>query len=483
MNDFNAQKLGGLERWIRLGGGLFAILFGIAFAAMPAQWMWGLLKESSCGSGRWFFVLFLAVFVLAGLSVVVHGIRLMAGKGPLFQPRRSPADTRAEYRPGRTSTRRASEGRWFGVLFGLIFFLAGCGFFYGIAILPTMKILKARAWYSMPAEVIHSSVKEHSDSDGCTYSVDIGYRYPMNGVDFFGNRYSFFGGSSSGYRGKQSVVSHYPVGRSSTVYVNPDDPSDSVICRGFTRQAWVMLFPLPFMAVGWFVMVISWRPERRVRLSYGTLNRRHEQIGPVELKPVRGRFATAVLLLFMSLFWNGIVSVFVAELLSGWQEGRGEIGGTLFILPFVLIGLVLIGAFIRNVMKLSNPRVIVTLNSNRIVLGEPVAGRLRTEGACDRLENLLISLVGREEASYQRGTTTHTDKIDFYDEILLEKPPGGGVVNSEVRFTVPAHSMHSFAGLHNKVVWFLRVKGVIRGWPDLNEEYPVEVLPLEGAVS
>lgn len=485
MKDFNVQRQVWIERVLRWGGGIFSIIFGVAFAAMPACFIWDVLQSWNTTEGKIIglvAVLFLSVFVIAGLSIVFRGVRLIAGKGPMFNRTFSGGSTRTDGPPTSISGSSASDGRRVGIVFGLIFLLAGCGMFYGFAIRPISAIAQARSWTPVSAEVTHSAVKEHSDSDGSTYSIDIGYCYQIDGESVAGNRYSFFGGSSSGYDGKKAVVNQYPAGHSFTVFVNPDCPTESVICRGLTGQAWIMIFPLPFMVAGLFVMGVSWRIGKPLRSSYGASSRRQNRM-PMELKPAKGRFALVGFLLFFGLFWNGILSVFVVQLVHGWRAGHARLGETLFMIPFVLIGLGVIGAFIWSLMKLANPRVIVTLNQTEIVLGVPVSGRVRIEGASHRLENLKISLAGREEASYQRGTTTHTEKRGFYEEILLEKNLTDGVLNSEVRFTVPGNSMHSFSGLHNKIIWLLRVEGAIQRWPDVKDEYPIEVLPPEGMVS
>jgi len=42
---------------------------------------------------------------------------------------------------------------------------------------------------------------------------------------------------------------------------------------------------------------------------------------------------------------------------------------------------------------------------------------------------------------------------------------------------IPADFMHSFDAPHNKILWSLHLKGEIPRWPDLDEEYPLEILP------
>lgn len=69
----------------------------------------------------------------------------------------------------------------------------------------------------------------------------------------------------------------------------------------------------------------------------------------------QGRFSvgTVAALLFLNLFWNGIVSVFIAAPFQAGDDGMklddggfGTTGLYLFLIPFILVGLVMLGALI-----------------------------------------------------------------------------------------------------------------------------------------
>jgi hypothetical protein len=49
--------------------------------------------------------------------------------------------------------------------------------------------------------------------------------------------------------------------------------------------------------------------------------------------------------------------------------------------------------------------------------------------------------------------------------------------SGEASVTVPASLVPSLAGLHNKIIWTLHVHGQIAHWPDVDEQFPVTVLP------
>ena len=50
--------------------------------------------------------------------------------------------------------------------------------------------------------------------------------------------------------------------------------------------------------------------------------------------------------------------------------------------------------------------------------------------------------------------------------------------SGSVEVTIPSDSMHSFSSENNKIIWALRLKAEVEWRPDLNEEFPLTVLPL-----
>ncbi len=47
----------------------------------------------------------------------------------------------------------------------------------------------------------------------------------------------------------------------------------------------------------------------------------------------------------------------------------------------------------------------------------------------------------------------------------------------KAKLSIPAGTMHSFQSRNNKIVWTLQVKGDIPMWPDIGDEYALEILP------
>ena len=150
---------------------------------------------------------------------------------------------------------------------------------------------------------------------------------------------------------------------------------------------------------------------------------------------------------------------------------------TLFIIPFELVGLGLIVLVVYYFLALFNPRPTLRVTPALAALGDAVEVEWETNGNVDRVRSFTILLEGREEATYRRGTSTSTDKNTFATIEIARSSRGKDLRRGRVKVAIPADTMHSFKSSNNKFVWNFQVKGDIPRWPDVNEEYPFEVLP------
>jgi hypothetical protein len=424
-------------------------------------------------------VLFPMIFVTIGAMGIYSAWRPLQTRSQVTQSMSEPA-----IRPA---------GRRVGVLFFLVFFVAGSGFFYGFFLRPLFRILSARQWPAVSCVVVSSGVRSHSDShSSTTYSVNVLYSYEFNGREFKANRYDFMGGSSSGSRRKYDIVSRYSPGSRTFCYVNPLDPTDAVLERGFTPVMWFGLFPLVFVLAGLFGLVSTVRARDRGGLPRaGTLSAAFDfstsevvpriystsATEPLVIKPnisPWGKLTTAII---FALFWNGIVSVFVIQILKSWRSGPFEWFLAFFMIPFVLIGLGIIVACVYFLLALFNPRPAITITPGTVRLGDSFQVEWEISGRTEVLRGLRIRLEGREEATYQSGKNTATDKNIFADIEIANVTVAQEMRSGRGNATVPGQLMHSFMGRHNKIIWAIRVHGEIARWPDVDEDFPITVLP------
>ena len=89
-----------------------------------------------------------------------------------------------------------------------------------------------------------------------------------------------------------------------------------------------------------------------------------------------------------------------------------------------------------------------------------------------------ITLQGREEAVYTRGTSTYTDKNVFLTIPIIETKSKSTLKKGSASLTIPESAMPSFEAQHNKIIWSIHVQGEIPKWPDIQDEFPISIFPL-----
>lgn len=395
----------------------------------------------------------------------------------------------AQTRGGASSRREAPLGCL--AVFFFFFLAVGLGVFWRLAFSPALRSLAAQNWRAAPCTILSSDVVEHRGRDGATYEIAIRYRYEFGGKTYTGERYSFFSVPSSGRAGKERVVRRYPPGLETVCYLNPADPSEATLVRESTGGIAAGLLALPFVLVGagglWYALVGA--PRARARRARMALTERARPVraasaavpgetagsGPATLRPVASRLGSLAGRTIFALVWSGVVGGIGAAVFTT----ATPLFFRLFLIPFALVGLGAILWAIHGFLALTNPRVVLRLSEAAPRLGEPVTLAWEVEGRGAALERLRVLLVGREEAKYRRGTDTVTDREDFYEETLVDaQEPGEIARGGEMRFAVPADSMHTFEAPNNKIFWRLAVKGTIPRWPDISEEYALAVRPL-----
>ncbi len=376
------------------------------------------------------------------------------------------------------------------LLFGLVFLLTGLTVSYFLGVRPLLSVAAAQHWIGAPAVVTSSEVRSHRGSDSTTYSIHIAYRYTWGNASFTSDRYSFATGSSSGRASKQNIVDQYPAGREFTVWVNPGNPSESVIHRGLRPIYFLLLaFGGVFALVGLAIVVGGLRLTARktvpvLRDERGTAAfcvpppGKLAPDGTLELKPGAGPWLKVGGMLFLCLFWNGIVGVFLHNLWEENRRGSLPIGEALFLLPFLLIGLAILAAFLHTLLAAFNPRVLLLLGPGHPRSGASLTLDWQFLGSTQRLRDFSILLVGTESATYRRGTTTHTDSRAFHRQTLLHADGSHSFENGSVPLHLPPELPPSFEAPHNKIQWKILVHGTIDWWPDLSQEYPIVLLPL-----
>jgi hypothetical protein len=276
------------------------------------------------------------------------------------------------------------------------------------------------------------------------------------------------GGSPSGRTGKQAVADRYPPGAAARCWVNPREPAEAVLNRGFAGEMLFGLIPLVFALIGVGGLVGMRRKAVAETAPPPPTTLRDAEAR--ELRPESSRLGRVFGMFAVAAFWNGITWT----ILLAASRDR-EWFALAFLSLFVLIGAGLLAAVVYLALALANPRPRLTLRPGVLRPGALQTLAWHLTGAVARLRKLVITLEGRESATYTRGTSTVTDRRACLRVALAEVANPAEMRQGETSFELPAGVVPGFKADRNKLEWFLRVRGDVPFWPDLDEEFPVEI--------
>ncbi len=371
-----------------------------------------------------------------------------------------------------------------GVLFGLFFCGIGSLFCYMAGIKPLLQSIESRSWSQVECVITESFIERNIDSDGDTYRPVIRFQYTFDGRNYTGDDYQHMTSSSSSKKEEQKVVNNYPVGNETTCWVNPEDPKQAVIDNGIPS---IVYFVIPFMSI--FIIIgatVAFFSIRKKNPNGSQLSNRRQSknsapkhaIGETEIKPTTGRIAKVVVIFIFALFWNTIIGFALWDTTNGFKAPFSFSSIGFFLIPFILIGILLIVALVYQILALRNPKFEVILSEGNPELGEVIRVHWRGIGSLRRLDDLRITLQGQERATYRRGTDTRTDSCVFHKEVLFETKEPTAHSSHFLDFSIPTTSMHSFKANNNEILWQIIIEADIHRWPDINEDYKFNVRPI-----
>ncbi|AHF94861.1 hypothetical protein OPIT5_28585 [Opitutaceae bacterium TAV5] len=323
------------------------------------------------------------------------------------------------------------------VVFGFCFFSAGAFVFIREAAIPLHKAWSAHRWIETPCIIVASSVQRSDSGDGSR--VYIVYEYTCAGRTRRGTRYHFSDSFSSGIENHRKIVNAHPVGQTAVCFVNPENPDEAVFNRDVPLTAWIGIpFGGVFMLVGGsFVGGWLWFTFGKRRTGDGNVSPLGKRLtGTVSpsaatspaptaapeagwhvLPPEHGIKTAVAGLLFATLFWNGIVSVFLIICVSGWLDGEGDLFLSLFLVPFVAVGLGLLGKTAGALLRLlAGDSVTLEIDRPDLVPGQTLRLRYTLRGNISRIRKLRIRLLATREDSERQTRLTGRR----YKPVLLE---------------------------------------------------------------
>ncbi len=190
--------------------------------------------------------------------------------------------------------------------------------------------------------------------------------------------------------------------------------------------------------------------------------------------------------IFVALFWNGIVSVFVYQFVSKWARGGFPNGifnwlQVLFLLPFVVVGLFLLLAVIslglRWLITLMVGKLEVEVSVHPLTPGGSSSLHIAQRGLFG-IGRVNAALVCTESATYTAGTSRSTATREVFAQPVIdpEENPDATGLPVAMDFRVPIEAMHSFEAPNNTIAWAIRVKGRVMGLLPFGDDYSVVVV-------
>jgi hypothetical protein len=392
--------------------------------------------------------------------------------------------------------------RLFLLVWSIGFGGAGVFFFWLSFLSPILNSRAAMDWPQTECTILSSKVEVQSGEDGgSTYHAKLEYEYLVDGVQYQNDRYSFDQMNGSSDYANQ-VVRQNGVGTKQVCFYDPAQPSHSTLVRELKQtNYWFVLFPLLFITVGsvvFWIAVFKMRPKKKTafateidKTNFAIAKKSsdskddpnpadlldQEWAKPQKLKSGASPSAKFLITLGISIFWNGIVSIFLYQFLFESNELWVKIFMGLFLTPFVLIGLVMIGAAVYTFMAIFNPKIEIAMSTGAVPLGEEVDIAWEVVGKASRIRHLNIEVQGQQLATFRRGTSDFTDTEIFERIPICDIEAQPDIQFGSVNIVIPEATMHTFEANKNKVTWTIVVSGKIPWWPDVTEEFPFRVSP------
>jgi hypothetical protein len=159
------------------------------------------------------------------------------------------------------------KGKILVSLFALPFFSIGVWMLWSISS-TLLNAWQMDAWVQADARLTRAGYETHSGDDSDTYEAFASYNYSIGDQSYTGDRVSLSGGADNigSYQEDigRNLLNAHSSGESILVFVNPENPSDSVIDRGvrWGLLGFKSIFVFVFGGVGLGLLIAAWKAPK-----------------------------------------------------------------------------------------------------------------------------------------------------------------------------------------------------------------------------
>jgi hypothetical protein len=385
-------------------------------------------------------------------------------------------------------SKKVSKGK---ILIGLALFIGGCVATWLFSIKPIIKTFDARDWPVVSCKITSAELKTHKDSDGTSYSFAIDYQYTYNGKTYQSDKYAFIPQAKGKKKSKLNIVNEYKQNQNPVCYVNPENPSEAVLKRGFHKGLLFAILPPVLALVGLLVIGSQLAPPTPLPQILKTekdwlpnIKISSRSYHSLEKTPITLQGTRIVPVLIVVLVVNIVFNLIVLDVL--FEVYQWIVNGTFFenasmtlIVPAISIFFTFTAVYLT--LALFNPRPVIQISSGRIPLGTSALVGWSFRGRTSSIKHLKLTLLAKEQIQYSSGSgksrSTKTQENPFYQMQLIDSDNPDEIHTGQAGIVIPEDTMHSFEANDNKIIWQIVIRGVVHFWPDIKNEFKIAVVP------
>ncbi len=375
------------------------------------------------------------------------------------------------------------KGKLFLILFALPFFGVGVWMLITIGS-NVIDASQMKDWEPTQARLIDAGYETHSGDDSDTYEAYASYTYVYRGQDYTNDRIAIASGADNigDYQRDIGRLLSNAKNRNQQIeiYVNPDNPQDSVIDRNLRwgLVGFKSIFLFVFGGVGLGIIVMTLRaPKPKVMSDPKYKDRPWLANEKWQTATIKSSSKTAMYIAWsFAVFWNLVSAplpfVVYREIVE--KDNYAGLIGLLF--PLVGIGL-LVFAFRRTLEWKRFGPAPVTLDPFPGAVGGHVGGTIDINLPHDPGLKFLLSLVCvRSYVSGSGKNRRRSESVKWQKTQWLQARSGVNGTRLSFRFDVPADITESDAEKSGDdyYLWRLNVKAELPG-SDIDRDYEIPV--------
>jgi len=361
---------------------------------------------------------------------------------------------------------------FFGIPFALVGIFTGYKSIRNFSDNYTMK-----NWKEVPAKIITVKLISHDSDDSTTYSINLIYRYQINGKKYEGSRVNISGGSESGsyypilYRKLENIKEAEKEYR---CFVNPNNHAESIL-NNKLRLLDSLLFPIMsilFSGVGIGLIIFGIFSVKKAKICSNLQQENPDKpwLHKPEWKDGKIKSSNkifAVFIMLFAVFWNLISWPVAILLVPEILKDKEYVGLFVLLFPLVGIGLIIWAVVSFRRWKKYGESIFV-MKSNPGVVGGALKGVIVSNVNIEPVKGFKVELNCVNRYTSGTGENRKSNESILWQDICLIKHEmyKDDLTKSAIPviFKIPFDSKETTENNSNNVIiWRLKISAEVPG--------------------